>query len=178
MGDCQDFIVLPENIQSAFRREIQSLDRDLPIFGLQTLEDRLGENYRDNGSLALLFLVFAAIAALLATVGLYAVIAHAVAQRAQEIGIRIAVAQRRAIFSLSLRFCQLFVQVLSGLTIGITAAFAVLPMLRPTLVQVSPTDSLTLAGASGVLILASMLGCLIPARRAVRVDPAIAVRHV
>jgi ABC-type antimicrobial peptide transport system permease subunit len=125
---------------------------------------------------AALFLIFAAIALLLASVGLYAVIAHSVSRHIQEIGIRMAVgATARDI--LGLVFTEGMLPVGIGLAIGLAASFAVNRVLKAELVQVSPTDPVTLVVASAVLILAAMLGCLIPARRATRVDPVIALRH-
>jgi len=99
-----------------------------------------------------------------------------VSQRTQEIGVRIAIgATTRDI--LSLVFRQGMIPLGIGLAIGLSASLAVNRLLESMLVQVSPSDPITLLVASGVLILAAMLGCLIPARRAIRVDPADALRH-
>jgi putative ABC transport system permease protein len=123
-----------------------------------------------------LFLILATLALLLASIGLYAVIAHSVSQRTQEIGIRMAVgATARDI--LKLVFAQGMLPLAIGLTIGLAASFAVTPILKSALVQVSPVDPVTLTASSLVLIVAAMLGCLIPARYAMRVDPVIALRH-
>ena len=121
-------------------------------------------------------MTFAAVALLLASVGLYAVIAHSVSQRTQEIGIRAAMgATARDI--LTLVFKQGLLPVGIGLTIGLAAALAVTPLLKTQLVGVSPTDPLALAMASATLVASAALGCLIPARRAMRVDPMVALRH-
>jgi ABC-type antimicrobial peptide transport system permease subunit len=123
-----------------------------------------------------MFLIFAAIALLLASIGLYTVIAHSVTQRTQEIGVRIAIgATTRDI--LTMVFRQGMIPLGIGLAIGLTASLAVNQLLKSMLVQVSPADPVTLLVASGALILAALLGCLIPARRAIRVDPVDALRH-
>jgi predicted permease len=167
----------PESLGPAFRREVQALDSELPIWlGPFPLSERLAGVYWDRGLHGALFLVFAAIALLLASVGLYAVIAHSVSQRTQEIGIRMAIgATARDIRRLVLRQGMLPLGI--GLTIGLAASFAVNRVLIAELVQVSPADPISLVVASAVLVSSATLGCLIPARRAMRVDPIVALRH-
>ena len=158
-----------------FDAQVQALDPDLPIYGPFALVDRL-EVFWDNRFYGILFLIFAAIALLLASVGLYAVIAHSVSQRTQEIGIRMAIgATARDIRKLV--FKQGMLPLGIGLAIGLAASFGVNRVLKAELVQVSPSDPITLFIASAVLILSATLGCLIPARRAMRVDPLVALRH-
>jgi putative ABC transport system permease protein len=166
--------VPPESLGTAFRREVQGLDAELPIYGPFTADH--WERYSDSRFYGILFLIFAAIALLLASIGLYAVIAHSVSQRTQEIGIRMAIgASARDI--LKLVFLQGMLPLGIGLTIGLAASFAVNRLLKSELVQVSPADPITLVVASAVLVLSATLGCLIPARRAMRVDPVVALRH-
>jgi putative ABC transport system permease protein len=168
--------VPPGSLGTAFRREIQALDSDLPVLSISTLAERLEGNYRNNGFFGVLFSMFAAMALLLASIGLYAVVAHGVSQRTQEIGIRTAMgATARDI--LSLVFKQGMLPVGIGLSIGLAAGFAVTPLLKTQLVGVSPADPLTLVVASATLVVSATLGCLIPARRAMRVDPVVALRH-
>ena len=168
--------VPPGSLGTAFRREVQAMDADLPVGGPDTLAANLARNYRNNEFNGALFMTFAAVALLLASVGLYAVIAHSVSQRTQEIGIRAAMgATARDI--LTLVFKQGLLPVGIGLTIGLAAALAVTPLLKTQLVGVSPTDPLALAMASATLVASAALGCLIPARRAMRVDPMVALRH-
>ncbi|HEV3333241.1 MAG TPA: ABC transporter permease [Bryobacteraceae bacterium] len=167
--------VRPASLASTFRRETQSIDSALPMYGPFTLAERL-EVFWDSRFYGILFLIFAAIALLLASIGLYAVIAHSVNQRTQEIGIRIAVgATARDILKLVLQ--QGMLPLVIGLTIGLAASLAVNRLLKSLLVQVSPADPITLAVASAILLLSATLGCLIPAMRAVRVDPALALRN-
>jgi ABC-type antimicrobial peptide transport system permease subunit len=133
-------------------------------------------NYWSKGVNAALFLIFATIALLLASVGLYAVIAHSVSQRTQEIGIRMAIGAT-AYDILELVFVQGMLPLGIGLAIGLAASLEVNRVLKSALVHVSPTDPLTLVVASATLVFAATLGCLIPARRAMRVDPLVALRH-
>ncbi len=124
----------------------------------------------------MLFLIFAAIALLVASAGLYAVVAHFVSERTQEIGIRTALgATARDILALVMK--QGLLPVGIGMIIGIVAALAVTPILKSQLVQVSPTDPTTLVIACAVLAVSATLGCWIPARRALLVDPLVALRH-
>ncbi len=168
--------VPPGNLATALRREVQAMDFDLPMFGPFTLAERLEANYWSRGLYGVLFLVFAGIALLLASIGLYAVVAHSVSQRIQEIGIRMAMgAKAHDILKLVLRRGILPSGI--GLMIGLAASFAVNRVLKAELVQVSPSDPITLAAVSAALAVAAILGCLIPARRATRVDPVVALRH-
>jgi predicted permease len=163
------------SLATAFRQEVQALDSAIPIYGPFTLADRL-ERYWDSRFYGGLFLIFAAIALLLASIGLYTVIAHSVTQRTQEIGIRMAIGGTPGDIR-KLVFMQGMLPVGIGLTIGLAASFAVNRLLKSMLVQVSPADPITLVVTSAVLIMAALLGCLIPARRAMRVDPVVALRN-
>jgi putative ABC transport system permease protein len=165
----------PASLANTFRREVQTLDPDLPIYGPFEMNSRL-ERFWDSRFYGSMFLVFAAIALLLAAIGLYTVIAHSVSQRTQEIGVRMAVgATARDV--LALVFKQGMFPLAIGLTIGLIASLAVNRLLQSMLVQVSPSDPISLGVSAGVLILAATLGCWIPARRAMRVDPVVALRH-
>ncbi len=164
----------PEKLGTAFRREVQAVDPDLPIYGPFTAGR--WERYSDSRFYGVLFLIFAAIALLLASIGLYTVVAHAVTQRTQEIGIRMALGGTPRDIR-KLVFVQGMLPLVIGLAMGLAASFAVNRLLKAELVLVSPADPITLVIASTALILAAMLGCLIPARRAMRVDPVVALRH-
>jgi putative ABC transport system permease protein len=109
-------------------------------------------------------------------VGLYAVVAHSVSQRTQEIGIRTAMGAT-PLDILALIMKQGMLPVSIGLLVGLPAALAVTPILKSQLVNVSPTDPTSLIAAAATLILSATLGCWIPAHRAVRVDPVVALRH-
>jgi putative ABC transport system permease protein len=167
--------VPPESLATAFRREVQTLDPERPVYGPFTLVERL-EGFSDTRFYGALFAIFASIALLLASIGLYSVIAHSVGLRTQEIGIRIAIgATTRDVVALVL--AQGMIPLGIGLTIGLAASLVVNRLLSSLLIQVSPADPVALTVAASMLMLAAILGCLIPARRAMRVDPVVALRH-
>jgi putative ABC transport system permease protein len=162
-------------LANVFRREVRALDPDLPLYGPMPIADRM-ERFWDSRFYGTLFLLFAAIALLLASIGLYTVVAHAVGQRTQEIGVRMALgAKARDILVLVCR--QGLLPSGLGLAIGLAASLAVNRVLAAALVQVSPSDPISLIVAAAALVVSAMLGCLIPARRAMRVDPMVALRH-
>ena len=165
----------PGSLTSAVREAVQATDPDQPVFAVQTLQQALAENrwpYRVFGSM---FTIFAVIALVLSAVGIYAVTAYSVTQRTQEIGVRMALgAQPRQVSWLILR--QGLVQLAIGLTLGIAGALAAAPVLRTLLVQIKPSDPATLAGIGIVFTAVTICACLIPARRATRLDPLAALR--
>jgi predicted permease len=168
--------VPPSTLKQAFRREVEAIDDGLPVLNLHTMDEQMERRnwpYRVFGSL---FAIFAAIALALASVGLYAVIAHSVSQRTQEIGVRMALGATSSNV-MRLVFSQGMTQLAIGLVIGLAAALGVTKVLKSLLVDVSPSDPLTFGLAAFVLTLAAAGGCLIPARRAMRVDPIEALRH-
>ncbi len=169
-------VVPPGSLSNAFRREVLAMDPDLPVTDLRTLDALLRERawpWRIYGSM---FSIFAASALLLAFVGLYAVIAHSVSQRTQEIGIRMALgASRKAI--LRMIFMDGFRQLLIGLVVGLGASFGLTRILGDLLIDVRPLDPLTFLSVALVLTVAAVLGCAIPARRAMKVDPMVALRY-
>jgi predicted permease len=158
------------------RREISALDRDLIPSLPQSLAAILAESYQYRGVSGAMFLLCAVIALVLASIGLYAVTMHSVAQRTQEIGLRVAVgATARHIRWLVFREGVLTVGL--GLTIGVAASLFVNRLLVSSLVQVSPSDPGTYAVVCAMLIASTALGCWLPARRAMRLDPVIALQQ-
>jgi len=174
------FIVARTNVPSAtlaeaFRREVQSLDENLPLYDVRTLEDRIAQSRLNVSSWGIMFTIFAAVALLLASVGLYGVIAHSVSQRTREIGVRMAVGGT-APDIVRLVFAQGMRQIAIGLVIGLPLASAATRVLRSALVGVSPGDPITFLAVIAALVVTGALGCAIPARRALRVDPVVALR--
>ncbi len=133
--------VPPGTLSTAFRREIQAMDPDLPIYNLWTLSERLQRNYWFFGAMGTLFLIFAVIALLLASIGLNALLAHSVNQRTQEIGIRMAIGATAGDI-LRLFFAQGMRQMRIGLAIGLAGALAVTRIVKSALVDVSAADPL------------------------------------
>jgi len=169
--------VPPESLSNAFRREVQSVDGDLPVTDLRTLDRLLWERTRSWRVYGTMFSIFAAMALLLASVGLYAVIAHSVGQRTQEIGIRMAMGAS-APSIMAMVFAQGMRQLLIGLAIGLAASFALTRILAAlVVVQVKPADPVTYLTVALVLILAGAIGSAIPACRAIKVDPIVALRY-
>ncbi len=167
--------VPPVSLEPEFRREMHGLDSDLPYY-LVTFQELLERIYWFYRVFGVLFTIFAGIALLLAAVGLYALMANSVSRRTQEIGVRMALGATEGNI-LRLVLIDGMRQVVVGLVLGLAVAFGVMHGLRAVLVQVSPDDPATMVIASLILALAVALGCLIPARRAMKVDPMVALRH-
>jgi putative ABC transport system permease protein len=169
-------------VAAAVRAEVQSIDPDVVLEDFSTLEasfgfieDRMDLEHVNMGKLAAVTPIFAAVAMILAAVGLYAVLARSVGRRKREIGIRMAIgASRRSVWRLVLR--EEMVSVALGFTAGLLASLAVNRVLQSQLVGVSPYDPLTLIATPILLALVAMLACQLPARHAMRVDPAVALR--
>jgi len=142
---------------------------------VRTLQNRIAEGRLTVSLFGAICSIFAGVATMLAAIGLYAVIAHAVSQRSREIGLRMAIgASRRDVARLI--FAQGIRPLVPGLAVGLLLALAATRLLRVALVGVSPADPLTFVTIVVVLTVAALLGCLAPARRALRVDPVVALR--
>jgi predicted permease len=168
--------VSPGALAGAFRRTVQSIDSNLPVYDVRTLENRLAQNRLSVSLLGGMFSVFSAIALVLASVGLYAVIAHSVSQRTQEIGVRMAIGGTRRDI-LQLVYAQGMRPVILGMAFGLPAAFGLTHVLRMALVGVSPGDPVTFLLVVLVLVIAGAIGCALPALSAMSVDPVIALRY-
>jgi putative ABC transport system permease protein len=168
--------VPPNALADAFRRTVQNMDENLPVYDVRTLESRLAQTRLTVSLLGGMFTVFAGIALVLASIGLYAVVAHSVSQRTQEIGVRMAIGGTRRDV-LRLVYAQGMRPLLLGMALGLPAAFGIAHVLRSLLVGVSSGDPMTFVLVALVLTIAGVLGCAIPARRAMRVDPIVALRY-
>ncbi len=169
--------VAPRSLIEPIRRQLYAIDPNVPMPVLMLpLQELLDRNWAFERNIAALLGVFAVVALLLAAVGLYAAVSHSVRRRVQEFGIRVAIgATGREIIRLVFR--QGIPPVVTGLVLGLSGAFAINRVLKAQLVGVSPADPAALLATSVVLVMAAALGCWIPARRATRVDPAIALRR-
>ena len=164
-----------EAIVSAVRGELRAIDAQLPLFGVTTLERELALTLRQPRFQAVLLGGFAMIALLLASIGIYGVTAHAVSQRTQEVGIRMAMgAVRSDVLRLMMR--ENLRPAVIGLTMGLAGALALSRFVRGLLFGVSATDPVTLAIVALVMLMVAALACLVPALRATRVDPLVALR--
>ena len=166
----------PVEQSSAVREVIHGLDANLPVNGLRALTAQVDESMFNDKLVAVLSVSLAALAALLAALGLYGVLAYVVARRTREIGIRMALGgQRAAIFRLVLgQGAQL---ALIGGAIGIAASLGVTQLAASLLYGVSARDPLTFIGVAVLLAIVTLAACYIPARRAMKVDPMVALRY-
>jgi putative ABC transport system permease protein len=160
---------------SALQSAVWSLDKQLPVTQLKTMEQVISESTAPRRFNMILVVVFAFAALLLASVGLYGVMAYSVTQRTQEIGVRMAMgAQQGDILKMVMRWGMLLTII--GIGIGIAGALAITRLLTDFLFGVKPADAVTFAGVAVLLGSVALLACYIPARRATKVDPMIALR--
>jgi putative ABC transport system permease protein len=166
----------PLSLVSAVRNELQQMDPQQPMAAVATMDQLLGDSLSRSRFTMLLLGIFAAMALLLASVGIYGVIAYGVAQRTQEFGIRIALgAGRRDVLRLVLG--QGTRLALWGIGLGVIFALALTKFLAALLYGISPADPLTFAAVASLLVLVALAACYVPAQRATRVDPIEALRY-
>jgi putative ABC transport system permease protein len=166
----------PTDLAQALRSEVFAIDRNQPVYNMKTLDQRVVETIAVSRSLMLLFSGFALLALVLAAVGIYGIVSYAVSQRTREIGIRMALGAR-GVDVLRLMVKSGITLVVAGIVIGVTGALALTRFLATLLFGVTPTDTLTFVVVSIVLITVALLACLVPARRATKVDPLAALRY-
>ena len=157
------------------RNEVKALNPNMPAPNIQTMDAMLADVVAQPRFQTTLLTLFGVVALLLSAVGIYGVMAYTVSQRSHEIGIRIALgANARNVIKLVV--VRGMILVILGLAIGLTGAFALTRLMSGLLFEVSPTDPLTFAGIPVLLAAVALGACLVPARRATRVDPMIALR--
>ncbi len=165
----------PKSLTQALRQQVQAIDPDLPVFGEKTMEDLVAASLAERRFAMQLVIVFGVVALLLAGIGIYGVTAYSVNQRTREIGIRLALgANNRDIMGWVLK--QGMGLTLTGVALGLASAFALTRLLRGLLFGVAPTDAITYAALALLLGFVALVACYIPARRATKVDPMIALR--
>jgi putative ABC transport system permease protein len=166
----------PANVISSVMAQIRSVDKDIPISGIRTMSEYMTLSVARPRFQTILLGSFAALALLLAAVGIFGVISYSVSQRTQELGIRRALgAADRELMGMVLREGLKLATI--GVAIGLFGAFALTRYLETLLFQIKATDPLTFAAVGLMLVIVAVLACWIPARRAMRVDPMIALRY-
>jgi putative ABC transport system permease protein len=165
----------PEKIQVAVQKAIWEVDQSAPISRINTLKEILGDQVSHSRFNTLLLGIFSALALILATIGIYGVMSYAVSQRAHEIGVRMALgAQDIDVVWLIVR--QGLNLTLLGIAIGLASAYGLTRLMTKLLFNVSATDPLTFAGVASLLMIVALLAAIVPARRATKVDPMVALR--
>ncbi|HUQ89301.1 MAG TPA: ABC transporter permease [Vicinamibacterales bacterium] len=168
-------VLPPPDVMAAVRGAVQSIDIDQPVFTIETVDAVIQNERLFHRIFAAVFGLLAAIALTLSAVGVYGVMAYAVTQRTQEIGVRMAIgAQRWHVAWMFLKRC--LTQLALGLAIGLPGAMLLGQVVRFNLVEIEPGDPVTIVTITAVLIAVALLSCLVPLRKASRVDPMNALR--
>ena len=166
----------PKGVAGAVRNEVHQMDADQPLSNIATMEELMSKSMAQRRFSMFLLSTFAALALLLAAVGVYGVMAYTVAQRTQEIGIRMALgAQHQDVLKLVVG--EGFRLAVAGVAIGLAGAAALSRVLESFLFDVGQRDALTFFSVAALLLATALLACYIPARRAARVDPMVALRY-
>src|SRR5215213_6666129 len=168
--------VEPGSLSSGLRQQVWAIDKDQPVFDIRTMEEVRSMSVAMYSFSSVMLAIFAAVALVLASVGIYGVMAFAVTQRTQEIGIRMALGAR-ALDVLKLVVKHGMKLALLGIVIGLAGSWALTRFLQKMLVDVRPTDLLTFSVVSAALLVAAFVACYLPARRATKVDPLKALRY-
>ena len=165
----------PRSMIGAVREAAKMLDPDQPLFDVRTLDEFLARNRWQYAVFGTIFVILAVLALVLSSVGIYAITSYAVTQRTQELGLRLALgAQASQIAWLILRTG--LVQLGIGLALGLAAAYGVSQLLKSLVAQIPAVDPVTFIGITALLTIVMLTACLIPARRATRMDPLEALR--
>ena len=165
----------PTGLASAVRAAVAEVDRNQPVYSVMTMEERLANTMTSRQLNLILLGSFAAVALLLAAVGIYGMMSYAVTQRRREIGVRMALgAQKGDVLGIVLRYGLRLT--LAGVAIGIVAALALTRFLSSLLYSVKATDPLTFVAVALALTGVALFACYVPARRATRTDPMKALR--
>ena len=168
--------VEPTNLASAVRREIVAVNKDQAVFNVRTMEDIVSESVAPRRFSMALLTVFAVVALALASIGIYGMLSYSVAQRTREIGLRMTLgAQRHSVLKLVIGHGMKLA--LIGVALGLVAAIALTRTMKNLLFGISATDPMTFIAISLLLAFVALLACWLPARRATKVDPMVALRY-
>ncbi|HEX6719259.1 MAG TPA: FtsX-like permease family protein, partial [Pyrinomonadaceae bacterium] len=166
----------PRSLTSAIREQVLAVDPNQPVYDVKTMEERVAQTLETRRFAVVLLGVFGTLALLLAAIGLYGVLAFAVSQRTREIGIYMALgAGARNVLLMVIK--QGMSLVVVGVVLGLAGAYALTRTMRSLLFEVGPTDSLTFVVVPLLLALVGLIACYVPARRATKVDPLVALRY-
>ena len=167
-----DSVAIPDQV----RKEVQSVDPTLPVFGAQMLNETVSDSLAQRRFAMIIVVLFALTALLLTGLGIYGVISYIVSERTHEIGIRLALgAEKRDILKMVLR--QGLGLAIAGAVVGLAGSVMLSHLITGLLYGVKPTDPATFGAVAVILMSVALIACYVPARRAMRVDPMIALRH-
>jgi putative ABC transport system permease protein len=166
----------PGAVAGSLRAALTSLDKSLPLYDVKTMTEYLSDSLARRRFNLILLTAFGAVALVLAVIGIYGVISYGVTQRTTEIGIRMALgAEKGDVLTLVVR--QAMIMALVGVAIGLLGSFALTRLMGALLFEVSVTDPLTFIVIALLLTFVALLACVVPAWRATKVDPLIALRY-
>jgi len=169
-------VVDPASLSAALRQQVWAIDKDQPVFDVKTMQEVRSTSVAIYSFSSVMLAIFAGIALVLAAIGIYGVMAFAVTQRTQEIGIRMALGARTAdVLKLVVKHGMKLA--LLGIVSGLAGSWALTRFIEKLLVGVQPTDLLTFSLVSLSLLVAAFVACYLPARRATKVDPLVALRY-
>jgi putative ABC transport system permease protein len=165
-----------EAITASIRRAVSNIDRDIPVYGIQMMGTYVSQQTEQPRLSVALLVSLGGLALTLAVIGIYGVVAYAVAQRTQEIGVRVALGATRA-HVLRLIVGSATALVVAGVVIGLGSAVAMASVIKTMLFEVSERDPLTLTTMAVLLVIVGIVAAVVPARRATRIDPIVALRE-
>jgi ABC-type antimicrobial peptide transport system permease subunit len=166
----------PRSLATAIRGVVASLDKDIPVALMKTMDELMIESVAPPRFRTTLVALFAVVGVLLAAIGIYGVMSYAVAERTHELGVRIALgADRASVLRLVLGESVALAAI--GIAVGLVGAFGATRLIQSLLFGVTTTDAVTFVGISTLLAVTALVASYVPARRAMRVDPMIALRY-
>jgi putative ABC transport system permease protein len=166
----------PASLVGAMRQQLLTLDKEQPLAQVKTMQQAVADSTAQRRVMVVVSALFGALALLLAALGLYGVMAYTVTLRTREIGVRMALGAQQA-HIMRLVIGNGMVLALVGVAVGLAGAFALTQLMASLLFNVTPTDAATFTAVPALLIIVALLACFIPARRATKVDPLVALRY-